>query len=110
MVTREQIDNFAREIARRYSPEKIILFGSQARGETTPDSDVDMLVIMDFSERRGAYKAIEITNNIDPHFPLDLIVRRMPEVNQRIAEGDFFWMDIMKEGVVLYDAAYKAVA
>ena len=53
MVTDEAIRNFASEIARRYSPEKIILFGSHARGDANEDSDVDMLVIMDFSERRG---------------------------------------------------------
>jgi len=110
MVTDEAIRTFADEIARRYTPEKIILFGSYARGTANEDSDVDMLVMMDFPERRGAYKAIEITTNVHPHFPLDLLVRKTSEVAQRIEEGDFFWMDILKEGVVLYDAAYEAVA
>ena len=62
MVSQETIQQFADEIARRYSPEKviIILFGSYARGTATEDSDVDLLVCDGFSlERRGAYKAIE---------------------------------------------------
>ncbi len=66
MVTEEAIRNFADEIARRYAPEKIILFGSYARGTANEDSDVDMLVIMDFPERRGAYKAIKIESEIKP--------------------------------------------
>ena len=41
MVTRKQIEEFAAEIARRYSPEKIILFGSQAAG-TVGSSRVDL--------------------------------------------------------------------
>lgn len=110
MVERKQIEEFAGEIARQFSPEKIILFGSHARMTATEDSDVDMLVIMDFPERRGAYKAVEIETKINPHFALDLLVRRRPEVETRLQEGDFFWMDIIKEGVVLYDATYTKVA
>jgi predicted nucleotidyltransferase len=110
MVTEEAIRNFADEIARRYSPEKIILFGSYARGTANEDSDVDMLVIMDFQERRGAYKAAEIASGINPHFSLDLLVRKAEDVQWRIEQHDFFMMDVMKEGVVLYDAAYETVA
>jgi predicted nucleotidyltransferase len=43
MVTFEGIQHFASEIARRYMPEKIILFGSQANGKAGEDSDVDLL-------------------------------------------------------------------
>jgi predicted nucleotidyltransferase len=110
MVTDEAIRNFADEIARRYKPEKIILFGSHARGEANEDSDVDMLVIMDFPERRGAYKAAEIEARIDPPFALDLLVRRVADVQWHLDQNDCFMKDIIKEGVVLYDAAYETVA
>lgn len=110
MVTEEAIRTFAKEIARRYEPEKIILFGSYARGTANEDSDVDMLVIMDFQERRGAYKAAEIEATINPHFPLDLLVRKNEDVQWRLNQHDFFMMDVMKEGVILYEAAYESVA
>jgi hypothetical protein len=42
------LDALVRRIAERFSPDKIILFGSRARGEAGPDSDVDLLVL--FSE------------------------------------------------------------
>ena len=42
------LDDLIRRIAERFSPEKIILFGSRARGDAGPDSDIDLLVL--FSE------------------------------------------------------------
>jgi predicted nucleotidyltransferase len=42
----EKIREMARRIAEQFSPEKIILFGSHARGDAGPDSDVDLLVVM----------------------------------------------------------------
>ena len=40
------IAEMVRRIVERFDPEKIILFGSHARGDATPDSDVDLLVVM----------------------------------------------------------------
>jgi predicted nucleotidyltransferase len=105
MVNKHSIREFAEKIAARYSPEKIILFGSQARGTETEESDVDLLVIMDF-DGRSIRKASEIRSSIDYHFPLDLLVRRASDISWRIQEGDYFLQDIMKEGVVLYEAAH----
>ena len=42
MIPRSSIQSFADAMAREFHPERIILFGSHARGETTPDSDVDL--------------------------------------------------------------------
>ena len=46
MVSRRAIRKFSDEVARRFKPQKIILFGSYAYGSPTPDSDVDLLVVM----------------------------------------------------------------
>jgi len=40
------IAEMVRRIVEKFHPEKIILFGSYARGDATPDSDVDLLVVM----------------------------------------------------------------
>jgi predicted nucleotidyltransferase len=109
MVSEEAIRNFADEIARRYAPEKIILFGSYARGTANEDSDVDMLVMMNF-EGRGIRKAVEILTSIEHRFPLDLLVRRAEDVAWRIKENDFFLQDVMKEGKVLYESINTRVA
>ena len=40
------IEQMVRRVVRQFHPERVILFGSQARGEAGPDSDVDLLVVM----------------------------------------------------------------
>jgi uncharacterized protein len=54
----KQIDTMVDRIVRRFGPEKIILFGSHARGDAVADSDVDLLVIMPVtgSKRQKAVK------------------------------------------------------
>jgi len=46
VVSMEQIEEFGRRIGEQFKPERVILFGSYAYGTPTPDSDVDLLVIM----------------------------------------------------------------
>jgi HEPN domain-containing protein/predicted nucleotidyltransferase len=102
------IDRMVRRIVRRFHPEKIILFGSQARGDAGPDSDVDLLVVTSLDVRgpEKADKIREALGGID--VPKDIIVTR-PE--------DFAWRkDIVgtiewpaaHEGEVLYESALRA--
>ena len=80
-----------------------MIFGSYAYGTPNYDSDVDLLVLKNF---RGSpnqqYDKIRLT--IVMPFPVDLLVRRPAEVERRIRWGDFFLCEIMKNGLVLYDA------
>src|SRR5947208_8373734 len=82
------IRRFAREVAERFHPEKIILFGSYAYGEPHADSDVDILVVM--PARNEMDQALKISFEIDPPFPLDIIVRTPKEMEWRLKEGDWF--------------------
>jgi predicted nucleotidyltransferase len=109
MTVQAQIQDFAHQVAQRYSPREIILFGSHARGEAQNASDVDMLVILDH-EIDNVEKAIEIRNLLHPRFALDLLVRRPDDIARRIAMNDYFIQDIVKEGVVLYDGSLSRVA
>ena len=102
MVTRQQIEDFAKNIAQQYNPEKIILFGSYAYGHPTADSDVDLLVVMDH-EKRNVEKAIEISVAIRRAFPLDLFVRRPADIRHRVAMGDQFIREIVEQGDILYE-------
>ena len=101
----ESIEQFAADIAKRFAPEKIILFGSQAQGSATSDSDVDVLVLMDF-HGTPAQMAAKIRSQVDHPFPLDLLVRRPADVAWRIAQNDFFLRDIFTIGKVLYDSSH----
>ena len=46
MVDRHNIQTFATQISDKFSPEKVVLFGSYARGTASDNSDVDLLVVM----------------------------------------------------------------
>ena len=101
-MTREKIEAFASEIAARFSPEKIILFGSHARGQAYDGSDVDLLVVLDH-DTENVEKAIEMRIELRPRFALDLLVRRPTDVARRVAMNDLFMRDIVERGIILYD-------
>ncbi len=103
MITFTQIQQVSDEIARRFQPERIILFGSYAYGKPTEDSDVDLLVIMPFEGRR-AKQAIEIRSAIRAKFPMDLIPITPERLQYRLEIEDFFLREIVEKGKVLYEA------
>src|SRR2546423_11024347 len=95
------IRRFARQVAERFQPDKIILFGSYAYGTPHADSDVDILVIMPAWNQLS--KAVQISLAIDPPFPLDIIVRSPDNLGWRLAEGESFHTEIVSKGKVLYE-------
>jgi predicted nucleotidyltransferase len=108
-ITRRAIREFAHRIAERFPVQKIVLFGSHAYGRPTPDSDVDLLVVMP-TRRREVDQAAEIRLAFDAPFPLDLLVRRPETVASRVSEGDCFLREITTRGVVLYESADERMA
>jgi predicted nucleotidyltransferase len=104
-VPKPAIRKFAKLIARRFNPQKIILFGSYAYGKPTEDSDVDILIIMSF-KGRNPEKATEIWMATKPQFPVDIMVRKPGELKKRIKMGDFFFREITEKGIALYEASH----
>jgi uncharacterized protein len=103
MVTMRQIEDVSRRIAEQFHPQRILLFGSYAWGAPTPDSDVDLLVILPF-EGKPVAKSVEMRLKVRPPFPVDLLVRTPEKVRERLALGDSFMQSILEEGKVLYEA------
>lgn len=101
------IRRFARQIAERFRPEKIILFGSYAYGTPHVESDVDLLVIMPAANEISM--SIRITLAFEPPFALDLIVRTPKRLERRLKEGDWFLREIMEKGKVVYEAPHQGV-
>lgn len=103
---REQLADVAAEIAARFRPERIVLFGSRASGMTTDDSDVDLMVVM-ATALRPPEQAAQIRQALDlqPPFALDVLVRTPEQIRAGLGDGDLFIEDVMLGGVVLYEAA-----
>src|ERR1700730_994517 len=82
------IRHFARAIAERFRPDKIILFGSYAYGRPHAESDVDLLVIMPAYD--VVNQSIRIRLAVERPFSFDLIVRTPRQVERGLKEGDWF--------------------
>lgn len=100
-IPNSAIIKVAKNIAERYAPEKIILFGSYANGNFHPESDVDLLVVMDCDS--PVQQAINIAQNVEHHFALDIIVKTPEQLEQRLKLDDMFVKEIMEEGKILYE-------
>ena len=85
LISSAQIRAYSDAVAREFSPEKIVLFGSYAYGHPTPDSDVDLLIILPF-HGNDVSKAVQIRCRFDTPFPLDLLVRKPRFIDQRLRE------------------------
>jgi predicted nucleotidyltransferase len=98
------IRRYVREIAERFTPEKIILFGSYAYGTPHEESDVDLMVIM--RTRDMIDQAIRIDNAIERLFSVDVHVRTPYQIKIGLKEGDTDWFlfEVMTKGKVLYEA------
>src|SRR5438128_7116887 len=101
------IRRFARQIAERFRPERIILFGSYAYGKPHNESDVDLLVIMPAYDVIN--QAIRIDLAFERQFSLDLIVRTPKQIERGLKDDDWFLREIIEKGKVLYEAPNHSV-
>lgn len=104
-IREQQICGYCQAVARQFRPRKIVLFGSHAYGQPTPDSDVDLLVVLPFRGSDVA-KAIEIRSSFDTPFPMDLLVRKPEFIASRLKERDMFIELVMTRGRVMYESQH----
>src|SRR5262245_54605837 len=97
-----QIRQLCTRIVREFKPEKIILFGSHAYGRPTPESDLDLMVVMPFEG--DPERAVTMLNRLNMLLPIDLLVRTPEQIRQRLEMGDSFMRDIIEHGKVMYEA------
>jgi predicted nucleotidyltransferase len=98
----EQIDRMVQRIVKEFHPETIILFGSQARGDAGPDSDLDMLVVLDFQGSK-LEKMVELRGVLGKiAMPVDILVTTPDDIAWRKdVVGTIEW-PAFREGKVLY--------
>ena len=97
------LQEMVRRLVEAIDPDRIILFGSRARGDARPDSDVDLLVIKDSDEpphRRviPAYRALTGLG-----VPKDIIWRTPDEVRDWSQVRNYVTTRALREGRVLYE-------
>jgi predicted nucleotidyltransferase len=102
MASMADIEQFSSSLVRQFQPKRIVLFGSHAWGTPTPDSDVDLLVVLPF-EGKVWRMALAIREKVHPGFPLDLLVRTEAQVTDRLKHNDSFLTEVVTKGMVLYE-------
>jgi predicted nucleotidyltransferase len=103
MVTFNEIREFSQALVREFHPHRVLLFGSHANGTAREDSDVDLLVTMEYTGN-SLRTAGQILRRLQPKFAVDLIVRKETEVRERIRQNDGFLMEATTNGRTLYEA------
>lgn len=96
-------DEIVRRIVQVIDPEKVILFGSRARGDTRPDSDFDLMVIKESNEPRYRRSAPLYTALADLPVEVEIMVYTPEEVRQWEAVEEAFATTAIREGRVLYE-------
>ena len=106
MVPMQDIQRYCADIAAAFNPHSIILFGSHAYGKPTPDSDVDLLVVMPKPRRYWMHTTQKIHEKVAAGFPVDILVRDPAFLRERLHEGDTFLEEITTKGRVMYESCH----
>jgi predicted nucleotidyltransferase len=97
------LEQVVERIVDQVRPEKVILFGSRARGSARPDSDLDLLVIAESSEPRYRRSAPLYGALSDILVPMDILVYSPQEVDEWRDVRQAFVTTAIREGRVLYE-------
>jgi len=120
-VTRILLDEFSVAISRATQPwkkngkvQKIVLFGSYSRDDWIDEpengyqSHYDLLIIVshpDLTDIAEYWYVAEDRIMRDPAIgrPVNIIVHTLDDVNQSLTHGEYFWVDIARDGIALYE-------
>lgn len=97
-----ELEKIKNQIVNRYHPEKIILFGSLARGDYHKDSDIDLLIIKKTDDDPIA-RIQQLSSLIERNLAVELLVFTPQELQKRLALGDFFLQEVIDQGRTIYE-------
>lgn len=104
---KQEIDAIVQQLITNYKPEKIILFGSAARGDMGPDSDLDFFVIKQTSLRYHD-RISDAREHVKTTSALDMVVYTPQEFAKATEERRVFIRQILKYGKTLYENSIQS--
>jgi len=102
----QELDSIKEQIVSNYQPDKIILFGSLARGVVHKNSDIDLCVIKDTIDKRKLQR--DISMHVDSNKPFDIIVYTPKEWDDLSLDKSRIAYIVSKEGKTIYDRFKEA--
>jgi predicted nucleotidyltransferase len=102
VISQNEIEKVAQEIAEAVNAERVILFGSYANGHADENSDVDLLVVAESDQPRYR-RSRDLYRRFHPHhFALDIVVYTPEEVSRNSRTPVSFVSQVMREGKTIY--------
>lgn len=99
----QELKRVVDKLRKEYDPQKILLFGSLAKGRTRAWSDIDLLIIK-ATEKRFIERLKEVALLTQPRVGIDFFVYTPEEFQEMISEpGTFQRVEMVEKGKVLYD-------
>ena len=102
-VNQKVLARIVRRIVKAAKPERIIIFGSAARGEMGPDSDLDILVVAACDHRRNTARKIR-RELFGIGVPIDIIVAKPEDIERYRDSIGLIYRPALRDGKVLYAA------
>ncbi|MBV8119528.1 MAG: nucleotidyltransferase domain-containing protein [Alphaproteobacteria bacterium] len=91
-------------VVAHFHPQRVILFGSRVRGDARPDSDIDLLVVVDDDTPAHAFSAKSIYQaRSSYHGAVDILPCRASELASRARAKGSFADIVLREGVTVYE-------
>jgi len=109
MLTDEMKKELVERIKAADRIDRIILFGSEAVGTAAPDSDIDLIVVLDRDTSPGSFREssanyLQVSRairEIEKRYPIDLLVYTRPEFEKIKTSGSLFVRRVLREGIEL---------
>ena len=98
--TVEKLNAIREQVIQLCDPQKILLFGSQAKGTATTKSDVDLCIIASTNDKRSLLTDLYCDTESDT--PIDFLLYTPEEWERSVADSQSFAHKLNREGVVLY--------
>jgi len=103
-LLQRELDYFVKRILKNYGPEKILLFGSFAKGDAGPVSDLDVVILKE-TDRNFWDRLKDVSKFCSRKVGMDVLVYTPAEFDKLLKERRFFREEIKKKGKVLYEKA-----
>jgi predicted nucleotidyltransferase len=97
----KELGRILRILKDKYSPEKIILYGSMANGSAKPGSDLDMVVVKK-TKRRFFNRIGDVLKLVRPKEAIDILVYTPKEFRQMSKRSWFIGEEVIKKGKIIY--------
>lgn len=119
----QELQRVTQLIVETVGPEKIILYGSYATGAWQEDrytekhlvygfdSDYDILVVTKSGDRRKDYEiSSQVTNLLRYRVPINVITHDIDYINEKLSVGQYFFTEILQQGIMLHDTGVVSFA